>query len=232
LGSDSLLARQQGWSHIATARAAAIAGLGHTLSTLAIALVVWLAGTLAAARFGHAVGLISDLALIAFGAWIALGALREIHSHSGRDGEHARFGHTHDHRHASGLAHRHWHAHQTDSWHAHPEDDAPTPGGNAPEHAHEHATSSRTALLLILGSSPMVEGIPAFLAATRYGVTLLVVMAVVFAIATITTYVGLVLASTLGLQRVNLGPLERYGEVLSGAFIALVGLVFLIWPAY
>lgn len=30
------------------------------------------------------------------------------------------------------------------------------------------------------------------------------------------------------LQRIKLGPFERYGEVLSGAFITIVGLVFLI----
>ncbi|HXE23766.1 MAG TPA: hypothetical protein VN637_02635 [Roseiarcus sp.] len=33
-----------------------------------------------------------------------------------------------------------------------------------------------------------------------------------------------------GLQRVRLGPLERYGEAISGAFIALVGVVFCAWP--
>ena len=32
--------------------------------------------------------------------------------------------------------------------------------------------------------------------------------------------------SAAGLQRLNLGPLERYGEVLSGALIAVIGLVF------
>lgn len=35
--------------------------------------------------------------------------------------------------------------------------------------------------------------------------------------------------STAGLQRVRLGPFERYGEVLSGAFIALVVVAFWIW---
>jgi hypothetical protein len=55
-------------------------------------------------------------------------------------------------------------------------------------------------------------------------------MALVFAIATIATYVVLCTSSVAGLRRVNLGPLERYGEVLSGAFIALVGLVFLVVP--
>ena len=99
-----------------------------------------------------------------------------------------------------------------------------------PLHDHVHKTTARMALLLILGSSPMVEGIPAFFAAGKYGVGLIVVMAIVFAISTIATYMLLCVYSTAGLQRVRVGAFERYGEVLSGAFIALVGLVFWIWP--
>jgi hypothetical protein len=98
-------------------------------------------------------------------------------------------------------------------------------------HEHRHKTSGRTELLLILGSSPMVEGIPAFFAAGKYGVGLIAVMSVVFAISTIATYVLLCVFSTAGLQRIRLGAFERYGEVLSGAFIALVGVVFWVWPA-
>ncbi len=102
------------------------------------------------------------------------------------------------------------------------------------EHSHDHEgrkrISTRTALLLILGSSPMVEGIPAFFAAGKYGIGLIVVMSLVFGLTTIATYVLLCVYSTAGLQRVSLGPLERYGEVLSGMFIALVGVAFWVWP--
>ena len=56
-------------------------------------------------------------------------------------------------------------------------------------------------------------------------------MAAVFAVATIATYILLCVYSTAGLQRVTLGPIERYGEVLSGSLIMLVGFAFLIWPA-
>jgi hypothetical protein len=99
-----------------------------------------------------------------------------------------------------------------------------------PLHEHRHKTSARTALLLILGSLPMVEGTPAFFAAGKYGLGLIVAMALVFAISTIATYMLLCVYSTAGLQRVRLGAFERYGEVLSGAFIALVGVAFWIWP--
>ena len=76
----------------------------------------------------------------------------------------------------------------------------------------------------------MVEGIPAFFAAGKYGVGLIVVMSIVFGASTIATYVVLCVTATAGLQRANLGAFERYGEVMSGAFIALVGVAFWIWP--
>ena len=72
----------------------------------------------------------------------------------------------------------------------------------------------------------MVEGIPAFFAASRYGVTTIVVMAVLFAASTIVTYMMLSVAAASGLQRLRLGALEEYGEIISGVFVALVGLVF------
>jgi hypothetical protein len=130
--------------------------------------------------------------------------------------------HLHIHRHGSGPAHMHWHDHEAASAHAIPGDFALDP----PLHDHRHGTSGRTALLLVLGSSPMVEGIPAFFAASRYGITTISVMAVLFAASTIATYVVLSVAAASGLQRLRLGALEDYGEIISGLFVALVGLVF------
>jgi hypothetical protein len=101
---------------------------------------------------------------------------------------------------------------------------------NPPLHVHMHRMSGRTALLLILGSSPMIEGLAAFLAASRLGVTTILVMSIAFALSTIATYVVLCVVSAEGMQRVRLGPLERYGEVISGVFIALGGVVFWAWP--
>jgi nickel/cobalt transporter (NicO) family protein len=104
------------------------------------------------------------------------------------------------------------------------------PAGHGHAHGQLDKTGSRTALLLILGSSPMIEGIPAFFAASKYGLGLVIIMSLVFGAATIATYVVLCVYSTVGLQRIRLGRWERYGEVLSGGFIALVGVVFWAWP--
>jgi len=104
----------------------------------------------------------------------------------------------------------------------------------AHEHGHEHNDNakkgSRMALLLILGSSPMIEGIPAFFAAGKYGIGLLIIMALVFATATIATYIILSVYSAKGLEQFRFGRFERYGEIVSGALIAVVGVVFWFWP--
>ncbi len=133
--------------------------------------------------------------------------------------------HVHFHRHDSGAAHLHWHDHDPRTFHA-----LSPPIDSQPLHDHRHHTPARTAMLLILGSSPMVEGIPAFFAAAKYGAGLLLAMAVVFGLSTIATYVLVCVYSAAGLQRIRLGAAERYGEVLSGALVALIGLIFLLFP--
>jgi ABC-type nickel/cobalt efflux system permease component RcnA len=187
-----------------------IAGTGHVLSTLAIAAVVWIAGVAFAQKFGGWVNTIASLALVLFGSWIAISALFEMRRGGHDHGEH---GHSHGHDHG----HRHSHGHDGEDHGDH-------------EHGPKHVAGRRTALLFILGSSPMVEGIPAFFAASRYGPALVIAMSLLFAASTIATYVILCVASVAGLERVSLGPIERYGEVLSGAFIAVIGVAFWLWP--
>lgn len=305
----TLIARQRGWSRAETAQVALKAGIGHVLSTLAIALVIWIGGIVVATRFGQWVDTIASLALIGFGGWIAIASWRDLHGSGGHGHSHDHgHGHSHDFSHLQGAGSIHGpelqkidtghgvvelsifeagvpprfrltgtsgdsvivetrrddgsrqdfvFANRGEYWesveeipephqfevtlsidhdgHAHScsarfTEHAHGPGGHAHGAPHPAKAGSRTALLLILGSSPMVEGIPAFFAAAKYGVGLIILMSLVFGATTIATYVVLCVYSTAGLQRVSLGPLERYGEVLSGGFIALVGLVFWIWP--
>lgn len=117
----------------------------------------------------------------------------------------------------------HAHAHECGHGHAH---------GSGALGAEPAAASSRTALLLILGSSPMIEGIPAFFAAGKYGPAVIGAMALVFACATIVTYVVLCVYSAAGFARLRLGAFEQYGEVLSGAIIMLVGATSFFWQAW
>jgi hypothetical protein len=88
--------------------------------------------------------------------------------------------HVHVHRHGGGAPHAHWHDHMAGTAHAITADFLLDP----PFHEHRHKTTARTALLIILGSSPMVEGIPAFFAAGRYGAAFVMTMSAVFAAGT------------------------------------------------
>jgi ABC-type nickel/cobalt efflux system permease component RcnA len=163
---------------------------------------LWIAGASLAARYAHLVSLVSAIALIGFGLWIAYGAWREARERDEGHGHghgHSHYEHGHAHRHGDGLEHVHWHAHHDSDWHA-------VPDGSVAIHEHDHAATGRTALLLILGSSPMV----------------------VFAVATIATYVATCVAGMRGLRFASLGPLERYGEELSGLFVAAVGVYALV----
>ncbi len=179
----------------------------------------WSKAQTARAAFQASAGHILSTLLIAVIAWLAEAAVA------------ARFGHLVDsaasvalvafggwvavsawrelaHERAHGHAHEHGHAHQ---------------------HGHEHKAGQRTALFLILRSSPMVEGRPAFFAAGRYGVGLISIMALVFGVTTIATYIVLSVYSGAGLQKIGLGRFERYGEVFTGAFVMLVGAIFWFW---
>lgn len=250
----TILARQQGWSRAETAWAAARAGFGHVVSTLVLGLAVWLGGAALAQRFGAVVDFVSSMALVGFGGWIAWSAWREMHGahhhhhhdhggahphrHPHDDGQNADalymplaggvavLAHSHIHRHGGGPPHVHWHDHPRATAHGISAAVMDALAADPPLHQHRHRMPGRAALVLILGSSPMVEGIPAFFAASRYGGTLIAAMAAAFAVSTIATYVALCAASAAGLQRLRLGPVERYGEVLSGVLIALIGLAF------
>jgi ABC-type nickel/cobalt efflux system permease component RcnA len=213
-----VLAREQGWSVGRIARAAAIAGLGHVTTTLILGALLWVVGAALAVRYAHLVSSVSAIALIAFGLWIAYTGWKETREEGHG---HAHHGHAHLHRHDGGLEHVHWHEHRDDDLHL-------VEPGVAVLHRHDHTASGRMALLLILGSSPMIEGIPAFFSASTKGPALLGIMAVVFAVSTIVTYVVMCVAGLRGLQKASLGPLERYGEVLSGLFVALVGCYALV----
>src|SRR5271154_4747838 len=90
-----LIARQRGWSRAETARAALQAGTGHVASTLVIALVVWLAGVAGATRFGDFVDTASRLALIVFGGWIGISALRDMRRGRAHGHSHSDHGHSH-----------------------------------------------------------------------------------------------------------------------------------------
>ncbi len=267
----TLVARQYRWSKRETGRFAALAGMGHVLTTLLLGLFVWGAGKAAAFRFGHALDTYASLGLVLFGGGFALRAFWEaresgeeghshahshgniplpLHGHASSDGKGSPSGpaalavkdalyrpepqgslvtHIHDHRHEpGGEPHAHFHDHKEPSAHSLRAADERRP----PVHDHRHKIASRTYLLLLLGASPMVEGIPLFFAAGKQGVGTIALMSAVFSASTILTYIVLCTYSAATMQRVFFGRMERYGEVLSGLFIVVVGAVFWFFPLF
>src|SRR5258708_4545420 len=109
----TLIARQRGWTSGETARAALQAGVGHVLSTLAIALLVWIAGDAVAERYGQFVDTAASLALIIFGGWIAIAGWRDLHGRGGHGHGHSH-GFFQHHGHGEHLVHGgHRHSHTT-----------------------------------------------------------------------------------------------------------------------
>ena len=92
----TLIARQRGWSKGETARAAFQAGIGHVVSTLIIASVIWFAGVAVAAKFGRFIDTAASVALIGFGGWLAVSSWRELRGGSGHGHS---YGHDHGHTH-------------------------------------------------------------------------------------------------------------------------------------
>jgi hypothetical protein len=176
----AVIARQRGWSRRETARVAAGAGLGHALSTIAIGILAFFAGALAAQRLGHEINIAAGIALIAFGLWSTIAAAREITAAVN-----------------------------------------PLPSTSA--------LPARTALMLIVGSSPSIEVVPTFLAAAPLGISAFIVLSLVFGITTIGTYVVTCVLSVAGLEQFRYAPLERYGEVTSGVLVTVIGILFVIW---
>ena len=177
----AIVARQRRWSRSRTAWAAAGAGLGHTLSTIAVGLVAFVAGAIAARHLGREINLASGIALIGFGAWATIAGIREQRA-------------------------------------------APAgPQGSA------DALPSRTALMLILGSSPSIEMVPTFLAAAPRGLGAFWLLGAVFGVATVGTYVLTCVLSVAGLARLRFAAFERYGEIASGIIVMIVGVVFTFW---
>jgi hypothetical protein len=176
----AVIARQRGWSRRETARVAAGAGVGHALSTIVIGMLAFFAGAIAAQRLGHAINLTAGFALIAFGLWSTIAAIRELTVTV---------------------------------------DPVPSPS----------VLPARTALMLILGSSPSIEVVPTFLAAAPLGIVAFIALSLVFSITTIGTYVVTCVLSVAGLEQFRYAAVERYGEVISGVLVSVIGVVFVTW---
>ncbi|MEA2069316.1 MAG: hypothetical protein U9P12_08955, partial [Verrucomicrobiota bacterium] len=118
--------------------------------------------------------------------------------------------HTHAHIHENEVIHTHKHSHMRD-------------------HAHPHETKIRNVtpwvLFTIFVLGPCEPLIPLIMyPAAGHSMAGMLLVAGIFALATIGTMMAVVLVSSWGIQFVKLGSVERFSHALAGAAICLSGL--------
>jgi ABC-type nickel/cobalt efflux system permease component RcnA len=202
-----LLGRTNGWSYPRVAITTALCGAGHVLSSVVIGMAALLAGSalapivdLEAQRGDWAAYL-----LLGFGLAYCVWGLRRARKHQR---------HTHVHVHEDGVVHVHEHNHH---------------GG----HSHVHAQPSSNLfwwLFIIFVLGPCEPLIPQLMyPAARGDAFWVVLVTLTFSLTTLATMLGAVSLLHFGVQRIPLGPLERYSHALGGGAIAFCafGILFL-----
>jgi ABC-type nickel/cobalt efflux system permease component RcnA len=203
-----VLSKARGWTARKTLLVTLLCGLGHVLSSVAIAFVGLALG---AAVFSlEAIesfrGDVAAWLLIAFGlTYFVWGIRRAVRLRS----------HDHVHSHTGGETHSHTHVHLGE--HAHP-------------HLERGTGVTPWVLFLVFVFGPCEPLIPLVVfPAARESTLGAVMVAAAFSLATIGTMLAVVAAAYYGLSRVPLGGLRRYAHALAGLVILASGsaIVFL-----
>jgi len=196
------MAKARGWSHVKTLWITLVCGVGHVGSSVVLGSIGIAAGiSLKWLELTESVrGDIAAWLLTSFGLVYLVWGLRR--AFRGKT-------HTHKHAHALGVEHEHPHSHQ--AGHVHP---------------HDQASKNITAWVLftIFLFGPCEPLIPLLMyPAVAKSLWSVALVAGVFSVATISTMVGLVLASTFGLRFIPTQRIQRYNHAIAGALIFLCG---------
>ena len=198
-----VMARAGGWSRARTLVITALCGVGHIGGSVLLGGVGIAAGIAVSqmTAFEAARGDVAAWALIGVGAAYAIWGLRRALRNRP---------HTHLHHHGDGTLHAHTHTHHRDHAHVHGSSDA------------RNMTPWVLFVVFVLG--PCEPLIPLLMVPAAHRSLLGVAwIAAVFGVVTIVTMVGVVLAGTLGVERLPLGRLERYSHAMAGATLCLCG---------
>jgi sulfite exporter TauE/SafE len=200
----TVMAKARGWRMRKTLWVTFLCGLGHIGSSV----VLGLAGVV----LGTAVGKLEAIesfrgnlaawALIAFGLAYAAWGLRRAYRNKP---------HRHIHQHGDGAVHEHQHGHMEEHAHVHQGEDK--------------ASITPWVLFTIFVFGPCEPLIPLIMyPAAKHSASGMVLVAGVFGAVTIATMMAIVGLTTLGLDRIPLGKLERFSHALAGTAILLCGL--------
>lgn len=178
-------------------------GLGHVLSSVVLGLV----GIAVGISVNRLVNIESFRGNIAAWLFIAFGLVYMIISIRNLVRKNK---HSHMHYHIGGEKHLHEHDHHQ-------------------EHTHIHADNAKNTtpwvLFLIFVFGPCEPLIPILMyPAAENNISGAIIVSVLFSVVTIGTMMSVVLAFKLGLNRVNLKPLEKYSHLMAGTMIFLSGI--------
>jgi len=198
-----LLSQAKKWSLRKTMLITFLCGMGHVLSSVVLGLVGIAIG-ISVTRLVNVESFRGNIAawlFIAFGLVYMIISIRNLLKNRK---------HTHSHFHIDSDKHVHEHDHHNHHTHIHQEDVVKT---------------TPWVLFLIFVFGPCEPLIPILMyPAAENNIPGAVLVSVLFSVVTIATMMSVVLAFKLGLNKINLKPVEKYSHLIAGAMIFFSGI--------
>jgi ABC-type nickel/cobalt efflux system permease component RcnA len=205
-------ARAQHWRHAKTLAVTAFAGIGHTLFTTALGVLVVWGGMAISNRIGNAFPFVAGGVLIALGIFYLVRQLWSDHGHV-----HLFGGHTRPHGESDGP-----HSY-VDETH---EEQAYVLEQNWSRRRSDWAAI--IGLLALLTFSPCEAFLPVFLTGAKYGWVGFALLSSVLAIATVAGMMTFTSLTLLGLQRLRFRMLEKFEPLIVSGIFCLLGTLVII----
>jgi len=198
-----ILSQAKSWSTKKTMIITFLCGVGHVLSSVILGLV----GIAVGVSVSKLVSIESFRGNIAAWLFIAFGLVYMIISIKNLIKNRK---HSHSHHHSDGEEHVHEHDHHQGHSHFHQKDIVKT---------------TPWILFLIFVFSPCEPLIPILMyPAAENNISGAIIVSVLFSVVTIATMMSIVLAFKLGLNKINLKPIEKYSHLIAGTMIFFSGL--------
>jgi nickel/cobalt exporter len=198
-----VLSQAKKWSLKKTMLITFLCGLGHVLSSVVLGLIGIAVG-ISVTRLVSVESFRGNIAawlFIAFGLVYMIISIRNLIK---------KRKHSHPHFHLGGEKHIHQHNHHDEHTHIHQE---------------EVVKTTPWILFLIFVFGPCEPLIPILMyPAAENNIPGAVLVSILFSVVTITTMMSVVLAFKLGLNKINLKPIEKYSHLIAGAMIFFSGI--------
>jgi nickel/cobalt exporter len=198
-----VLSRARNWSVRKTMLITFLCGIGHVLSSVVLGLVGIAVG-ISVTRLVSVESFRGNIAawlFIAFGLVYMIISIRNLIK---------KRKHSHPHFHIDGDRHEHEHDHHKEHTHIHNKD---------------LTNTTPWILFLIFVFGPCEPLIPILMyPAAQHNIPGAVLVSLLFSVVTIGTMMSVVLAFSLGLNKINLKPIEKYSHLIAGAMIFFSGL--------